>query len=108
MPYVEHRASDCVEAEPGSNGKRAGLRLRLMQGVGDDVSIEHRRVAARQRLERNSSRSLSDAGLAELAIAQVHDAVQRAGELTDDQAAEAISEDARQMRAERRAGQHVH
>jgi hypothetical protein len=50
---------------------------------------------------------MSDAELAELAIAQVHEAARRAGELTDDEAADIISEDARQMRAERRAGQRV-
>ena len=73
------------------------------------MSIEHRRIAARQRLERlrKDSSAKSDAELAEVAIAQVHEAAERGGALTDEEAAEVIAEDARQMRAEKRAGQHV-
>jgi hypothetical protein len=74
------------------------------------VSIEHRRESARQRLKRRFARSdKSDAELADSAITEVHNAVIRSGEppLTDAQAADIVAEDARQMRAEKRAGQHV-
>lgn len=74
------------------------------------MSIEHRRESARQRLKRRFAPSeKSDAELADSAIAQVHNAVIRSGKppLTDDEAAEIVAEDARQMRVEKRAGQHV-
>lgn len=74
------------------------------------MSIEYRRESARQRLKRRLRLpEKSDAELADIAIAQVHNAVIRSGEppLTDDEAAEIVAEDARQMRVEKRAGQHV-
>lgn len=74
------------------------------------MAIEHRRESARQRLKsRLRLPEESDAELADSAIAQVHNAVIRSGEppLTDDEAAEIVAEDTREMRAEKRAGQHV-
>ncbi len=75
------------------------------------MSIEDRRESARQRAkQRLRSPEKSDAELADIAIAQAHNAVIRSGEpsLTDDEAAEIIAEDARQMRVEKRSGQHVY
>lgn len=74
------------------------------------MSIAQRREAARQRLRRRFRLpEKSDADLAEIAIAHVHDAVVRSGEspVTDDEAAEIVAEDVRQMRVEKRAGQHI-
>lgn len=74
------------------------------------MTIEDRRESACQRLKsRLRLPGKSDAELAGSAIAQVHNAVIRSGEppLTDDEAAEIVAEDTREMRAEKRAGQHV-
>jgi hypothetical protein len=65
------------------------------------------REAARKRLRQRFGRpDLTDKQLADLAITHVQENVSRNGEpLTDDEAAEVIAEDARQMRLEKRAGQ---
>ena len=76
---------------------------------GDDVSIEDRRVSARRRLRRRFGSTKSDAELAKLATTHVHEAACQAngGSLSEEEVAQLIAEDARQMRAEKRAGQHV-
>jgi hypothetical protein len=63
---------------------------------------------ALERLRRRfGRRDLTDMQLADLAITHVHENV--TGEpLTDDEAAELIAEDTRQMRLEKRAGQPAH
>jgi hypothetical protein len=63
--------------------------------------------AARRRLRQRFGRpDLTDRQLAGLALAQVQENVSRNGEpLTDDEAAEVIAEETRQMRLEKRAGQ---